>query len=145
MCEGVANREKGEIAIAVGDKEYVLVLDFEAMCQLEERLSTDAGKDVTFIEVMAKAERGSMRHMRAVFWAALLRHQPDMTFQDASALVMELGGVQGLNDTLLSVAQASQPTKAETKGSKRPQRAQVNGAETSGTGGRSTSRPDARA
>ena len=136
---GVANREKGEVEIDVGGKTYVLVMDFEAMCQLEDKLST-ADKDVTFVEVMQKADRGSMRHMRAVLWAALLRHQPDITLQDVTNVIQTLGGVNGLNKALLAVSKATRPDAEDLPKGKRPQRAQVNGA-TTGTGAISTSKP----
>lgn len=135
----MANREKGEVTIDVEGTPYLLVMDFEAMCQLEDKLST-AEKDVTFVEVMQKADRGSLRHLRAVLWAALLRHQPDMTLQDVTALIDKLGGVAGVHKALLAVNKATRPDAEDMPKGKRPQKAQVNGV-TTGTGATSTSKP----
>lgn len=139
----MANRQKGEAEIQAGGKTYVLRMTMTSMCQAEDKMSTP-DKDVTFVEIMQKADRGSMRHMRVVFWAALLPHQPHMTLQDASDVIEEIGGVPALGAALLAMSKASQPDAEDLPKGKRPPKAQVNGAAT-GTGAISTSKPGAQA
>lgn len=118
----MANRERGERSIEINGKTYTLVLDIDAMCALEDLFSTPE-KEMSFGDVMARAERGSIRHLRGIWWATLRRHHPEMSLTDASALVQEMGGLAGMQARLLEVAKASQPDEQDVpKGRKKDPR-----------------------
>jgi hypothetical protein len=136
----MANRERGEVALEVGGQQYTLVLTTNAMCELEDLLSTP-DKDVTFPEVVTKAARLSIRAMRALVWAAARERHPEMTLAQAGALIYAAGGVIGFKPTMDKIIDSAQPDKADVETSevegKRPPKAQA----TRGTGGNSTSKP----
>jgi hypothetical protein len=71
----MANPVKGEVAFEVEGRDYKLVLDFNALCEVEDVLGAD-GMDLA-----------RPKAIRAIFWAALLRHHPDVTVQDAGDLI----------------------------------------------------------
>lgn len=75
----MANPVKGEVAFEVEGQTYKLVLDFNALCEVEEVLGA-GGMDLA-----------RPKAIRAIFWAALLRHHPDVTVQDAGDLIGALG------------------------------------------------------
>ena len=74
----MANAVKGEVAFDLDGKTYTLVLDFNALCEVEDVLGAGEMK-------LAKPSA-----IRAIFWAALRRHHPAMTQRDAGNLI---GGV----------------------------------------------------
>ena len=134
----MANRQKGEVALEIEGQTYTLVLDMDAMCQLEDLFSTDK-KDATFPEIMEKVQRRSLRHIRGVIWAALRRHHKDVTVEQAGELLIAAGGITGLDQQLMKLAESTQPDKedAVVNGSGRPRKAQRR---TDGTGESSTSK-----
>ena len=75
----MANSVRGEVAFEVEGRDYKLVLDFNALCEVEDVLGAD-GMDLA-----------RPKAIRAIFWAALLRHHPDVTVQDAGDLIGALG------------------------------------------------------
>jgi hypothetical protein len=88
----MANKLKGDVTIKAGDKEYILRLDFNALCTLEEK----TGKGfVAISEQLSKAETMSMVMVRACLWAGLQKHHPTMTVEEAGDLVVALGGLAG--------------------------------------------------
>ena len=82
----MANREKGEVSFEVDGTSYTLSIDLNAMVALEEYFSTP-DKDVTFQDVVQQMNRGRMKYLRAFLWQALRKHHPDMTLEQAGALV----------------------------------------------------------
>jgi hypothetical protein len=88
----MANAFLGEATARVDGKVYTLRLDFNAMCDFEERTGRDA------IGVLADFEFGGktrISDLRALVHAMLLRHHPDATLalagdilsQDSTALM----------------------------------------------------------
>lgn len=75
----MANPVKGEVAFEVEGRGYKLVLDFNALCEVEDVLGA-GGMDLA-----------RPKAIRAIFWASMLRHQPDATVQDAGDLIGALG------------------------------------------------------
>lgn len=78
----MANPHRGEVALVAGDKTYTLALTINAVCELEDLLQ----KSVSEIE----QDRGSIRTLRAMLWAALREHHP-MDLEDAGRLMQEAG------------------------------------------------------
>jgi hypothetical protein len=102
----MANAEKGEVSLVIGDDTYTLALTIDSMVALEEAFSTPT-KAVTFQDVMAAADRGSITHLRAFLWAALIEHHPSMTIKDISPLVQKAGGVAAITMKLMELAKRS--------------------------------------
>jgi hypothetical protein len=110
----MANRDKGEVGITIGGQPYTLVLDIDAMIAVEERLSTP-DREVTFQDVMLKADRGSVTYTRLFFWALVQRHHPTVTLEAAGHLLMEAGGMQAVLKVLAPAVVAASPDPRDLK------------------------------
>lgn len=75
----MANPVKGEVPFEVEGKAYKLVLDFNALCEVEDVLGA-GGMDLA-----------RPKAIRAIFWASMLRYQPNVTVQEAGDLIGALG------------------------------------------------------
>ena len=75
----MVNAVKGEVAFEVGGQAYKLVLDFNALCEVEDVLGA-GGMDLA-----------RPKAIRAIFWASMLRYQPNVTVQEAGDLIGALG------------------------------------------------------
>lgn len=120
----MANPERGEVPLTVGDRTYKLVLDFDGICAIEERLSTP-DHVVTISEVILHSARGSHRHARALAWGSLQRFHPDVTIEDAGQLIVDLGGVERFFETVAKLRKSTQPDAEDRPA--RPRKARVNG------------------
>lgn len=99
----MANRFMGEATVQANGSTYTLRCDFNAMCLFEDQTGEDA------LTVFGQFETGkvSVKHMRAMMWAFMNKHQPDSTLEDAGELLSENV------DALMDVIQASSPTSDE--------------------------------
>jgi hypothetical protein len=144
----MANAEKGEVSIQIGDTTYTLALTLDAMVTLEEMLSTP-DRAVFFTEIAVLSERGSIKHTRALIWALFQAHHPNVTLADVSGLVQKAGGIVEFGKTLEAVIQRSKPDPrdvADLGVKPNPPRAQAGaGKRSNGTGASSTSAPGAPA
>lgn len=147
-----ANLQRGEVSITIDKQAYTLVLDMDAMCALEAHFQQALGKEIFFPEIIEKAEKGSMVHLRGLLWCCLLRHQPKIQIGDINALVMHAGGLAPFTVTLMQLVKASEPDPKDVAalgvagpeggGKVNPPVAQ---ADRAGTGEGSTSSPAASA
>lgn len=78
----MANKIKGEVGFSADGQDYVLLLDFNALCELD---------DVVPGLMDGSAALGSPKAVRAVFHAALRAHHSDLTVTDAGRLIQEIG------------------------------------------------------
>ncbi len=129
----MANRERGERAIEINGRTYVIKLTTSAMAELEDACSTP-DRLLTFPQILERVMRGSVKYLRLYVWAALLDKHPDITVAEVGALIDEAGGVSGFEALLKAVNDAAEPDQED----QRPQTAQVT-TPTRGTGARSTS------
>jgi hypothetical protein len=139
----MANRQRGQVDIEVNGKIYTLRLSTDAICQLEEALSADQGRDVTFQEVMEKVSSNSIRYARWLIWAAMRDNHSLMTLKGVGEWVDEAGGFQTLAAQLQKLTSSAVVDPEDAKEldlqKSRPQQAQTANAE-GGTGARSKSR-----
>lgn len=79
----MANKIKGEVGLQHEGKEYILVLDFNALCEFEDV----SGKPVG--DVLDSLQRGKIvaRDMRALIWAGLKQRHPDVTLELAGRIL----------------------------------------------------------
>lgn len=121
----MANKQRGELQIVVGEKTYVMRLTTNCACQMESA----SGRP--FDQVIAGSLRGSLSDLRLFLWASLLSRQPEMTLEQVGDVIDEIGPKalkQQLDD--LVALNSAEMSKA---GSENPPEAQ------GGTGGNSTS------
>lgn len=96
----MANREKGEVEIEVKGKTYVLALDINAMAWLEDRLSTPE-REISFHQFYDRIEKHKkISDIRLILWAALQKHHPASTVEDAGNVMQAAGGLIGFSETL---------------------------------------------
>jgi len=99
------------LTITSNGKTYMLrPLGFNETARLEEAL----GETLPMISEGAGA--GSMRCIRGVLWAALLRDQPAMTLEDTGKLLDAMGGLDALAGMFADI---TAPTAAAAKPSRR--------------------------
>lgn len=76
----MANKARGEVSFHVGEREYVLVYTINALCEIEDAL----GFSVSDME--ERLRKPSARDIRALLWAGLMEHHPEITLQQAGSL-----------------------------------------------------------
>jgi hypothetical protein len=125
----MANRERGEVGITIGDRAYTLRPTFNSVCELEGLISK------SFDVVMQEINEGRLSGLRATVWCLLQEHHSEeiKTLKDAGKWVEDAGGVEKIRDLLYQSFEAN--TEPTTEGQKaNPPKAQA------GTGARSSSR-----
>lgn len=124
----MANREKGEVSVEIAGTSYTLYLDLNAMALLEDYFSTP-NKEVEFDYIVQRVNAGSIRHIRAFFWAALQKYHPTITVQRAGELIMDGGGLELFGNKLLALQTTAQPDAEDLRAlgvnTKNPQQAQA--------------------
>jgi hypothetical protein len=155
----MANAQRGEVALDINGTTYTLVLNLNALAELQSLFSSERpvkvrgkgpdGKPIDrwimepMVPTLEDLERwvmaGSVKHVRAMFWAALRKHHRGITLDDAGDL-LEATGEQGAA-ALKVLAGLSAPDPADVKelapaATGRPRKAQ---ARTRGTGGKLSS------
>ena len=80
----MANSQRGEVAFRALDRDVVLVLDINALCEVEAELG---------VKVHELAQPG-LKAIRALLWAGLQRHQPGASLQNAGDIIQDLGMVK---------------------------------------------------
>lgn len=146
----MANREKGEVSIDVGGRPYRLALTLDAMVALEEMFSKP-NAPMTFQQVVDRSDAGSMTHTRGLLWASLQVNDPPPDLKEVSHLVQQAGGLGAFTIALIKLAKAIAPDPKDLaalgiKANKaNPPAAQAGRKTAAGTGGGSTSMPDASA
>ena len=110
----MANHVKGEVAFeAQGQGGFVLLLDFNALCELEDQLP--GLMDGT-------AEIRSPKAIRAVFHAGLQTHQPGIDLLGAGRIIQAVG-LDAAADLVRQAFEASFPTATGGEGQSRPRKA----------------------
>jgi hypothetical protein len=82
----MANPARGEVALVVGNLEYTLKFSTNAICELEDRL--DKGLNT----IIANMERLST--VRALLWAGLRAHHPEVTILGVGEIVDSVGAAR---------------------------------------------------
>lgn len=133
----MANPERGELALTVKDRQYTMVLDFEALATAEGVMSHEDGRNVPIAEIIVAAcsPAPSYRHMRALMIGALKSNHPSMTPAEVGQFIVDAGGPQSLLKSIAKLRGLSEP-----EGESRPPKARRSKA-----GARTTSTPGASA
>lgn len=139
----MANRERGEVLLSVGDREYRLVCTTNAQCEMEARLSTPE-REVTSGDIYRGVTKTSNTAVRAFLWACLLRHHRAEfpTIESVGDRVIDVIGLKAATVAASEAFERSQPDADDVAAlgkPKDPRRA------AGGTGPRSTAPLDGRA
>lgn len=101
----MANKNKGEVALKAGEKEYILRFSANALCDLE----SSTGKTIMQImDGVKNIENLSMTTVRAMLWAGLKEHHPEVTIMDAGNIIGEISMLGAFNK-IAEAAQAAFP------------------------------------
>jgi hypothetical protein len=138
----MANRERGEWTVEVEAKTYRLQFSINAMCEVEEMLSTP-GKRIGFNTFLTEyLPDGRYLDQRLAMWAALREHHPEITVAEAGWVIDRIGWNRAAAG-LAALLNGTQPDAEDLRALGVPE--QPNGrppkARQAGTGGPSTSRP----
>jgi hypothetical protein len=76
----MANPHKGEVEFTVGGRSYKAVFSTNAICELEKEL----GYSVHLV-------RDGVLTVRAILWAALRKHHPDLSLIAVGDLIDDMG------------------------------------------------------
>lgn len=112
----MANKYKGEVALVVGEKTYILDLSFNAMCHLEDHFDKgiiEIGQMLS--DMQSDPTKLRAKTIRAVLWGAMIEHQPGVTEKEAGRVVSEAGFAKvfkALTDALL----AANPDASDNEG-----------------------------
>lgn len=108
----MANAIKGEVGFKAGEQDYTLLLDFNALCELE-----------TVVPGLmdGTAEIKSPSAVRAVFHAALFEHHPNVDVKAAGRIIQEVGVARA--GELIGEAMAASFGKSEGGNPARPRKA----------------------
>lgn len=107
-----ANPEKGEFQIVIGGQTYVLAMAFNGLIDLQQLFAKD-GAMPTIASILLRAQHGDLEAVRAVFWATLRRHHPDITVQQAGDLIQDAGGVGSVDSMIVNAVDAASPDKRD--------------------------------
>lgn len=132
--------EHDAVVLTVGDRTYTYLADMAALIKAERAMSADEDRLVVSREIVLGAAMGSNRHTRFLLWAALQRHHPDVTLDQATEILSTLGGTDQLMELLTKLRASTMPDKEDAP-KDRPQEAR----QATGTGAPATSSPDALA
>lgn len=101
----MANPIKGEVGFSVEGQDYTLLLDLNALCEVEDHIPGIMN---------GAADLASLKAVRALFWGGLQEHHAGITMRDAGRLVQALG----LADAAAKVAEAMKASWGDTKSPK---------------------------
>ncbi|WP_376872384.1 GTA-gp10 family protein [Albirhodobacter sp. R86504] len=74
---------KGEVHLSFEGKQLTLVLDFNALCEFEAQIGEGAQARMMLIE----QGKGTFSDMRALLWAMLQTHHPEIDLKTAGQII----------------------------------------------------------
>ena len=96
----MANAERGEVEIRIGDEVYVGALDMNAIVTAETTL------DKGLQDIIDGIGRGRVGYLTTVLWAALKRHHPTLTL-GADGDLIERHGLRSVGPALALLMERS--------------------------------------
>ena len=85
----MANQNRGEVALSVGDQSYKLSFSVNALCELEDALDMPVSK---IAELLNDGANLRLSIVRTVIWAALQDHHEGIELKQAGMIATE-GGI----------------------------------------------------
>lgn len=103
----MANPKDTSVSINLGGKEYKMGYDFNALAELEDKLGR------SMLEAGAMNFK-SVKEIRYFVWASLLKDSPNITVQEAGALITP-GNMAEVTKKLVEAQGSSIPDPEESK------------------------------
>lgn len=100
----MANEARGEREFEAYGKRYILKFSANALAELEAVL----GLPILQMADKFTAQNAGIRELRALVWAGLIEHHPEMTLKGAGELIDEVG-IREVIDETLSAFEAAFP------------------------------------
>ncbi|PTW45694.1 GTA-gp10 family protein [Rhodovulum kholense] len=107
----MANRERGEVGAQFRGEDIALVLDFNAICALEEHYDEDIDSVLARLDSAKGQRRVRARDLRRVVLELMRASRPGATEADAGDFITEIG-LARLPDLLSRVIAASRMVDA---------------------------------
>lgn len=100
-----ANRERGEYAVTVKGREYILRPTMNSMCEAE------ALTGLKTLEIIKQSYEGSFSANRALIWAYLQEYHGDTikSLKDAGKWIDDAGGIDKVNEALEALEKVNGP------------------------------------
>lgn len=114
-----ANPQQGETPIVIAGTTYVVAMTFNAMIQLQQLFTVD-GKLPLIEAVYMRGQAGDLEAYRAIFWASLQRHHPELSLEDVGRLIDVAGGPAQLDALLEAALAQSRPDPQDEAALGRP-------------------------
>lgn len=115
----MANREKGEVSLVIDGQAFTLVLNTNAMAEIEDQLSRLEGKDRNwdfFSARLMDPKKAGVRDVRLLMWGMTREHHPQVTLADAGRMVDRAGGMGSLANLLVpSAVESATPDPADVE------------------------------
>lgn len=119
----MANPHRGEVSISARDTTYLICFTINAMCELEALTGRSIVEIAMELETVQKSPATlRMSTLRAVTWAALRQHHPEITEQEAGEVLAEAGFPVVMKAVLAAIHAAfpaAQPGSPAGKGASR--------------------------
>jgi hypothetical protein len=105
----MANPEKGETSVVIAGVSYTLAMTFNSGVRLQALMSEGKPEAVPLSGILARAFKGDLLCLRALFWSLLVEHQPGITPEQAGTLIDHVGGIAAMNAIIERAIDASSP------------------------------------
>jgi hypothetical protein len=126
----MANPQRGEFDLTLGGTSYRFRLGAEALIAFQEQFRVN-GDAPSVRELLRQYQRESLVHIRALLWAGLREHHPDITLTGVADLI-DAAAPSEIQAVLGGMADSTQPDPADVAalgldGNGRPPAAQAEG------------------
>jgi len=112
------NKHRGEVEFEADGKTYTLRYSIDAICEMEA--ATGRGFFAVTQE-LSDANAMQLSTVRAVLWAGLREHHPDVTLKEAGDLIVKAGGIMVVIGLLSQAITLAFP-ETEQDGKSRPRK-----------------------
>lgn len=108
----MANQERGEYAVKVGERVYTLRPTLNAMCEAE------ALTGLSTVRLMQQSAEGLLSATRTLIWAYLQEHHAAeiKSLRDAGKWIDAAGGIDAVNAAIEKLEQLNVDDTPQTKG-----------------------------
>ncbi|WP_322990885.1 hypothetical protein [Hoeflea sp.] len=115
----MANKQKGEVSAKIAGTDYTLRIATNEWCELEDEFGKPTTEIVTDFFEMVSAGSLRMKMLRSFFRAAMIGTKPDITHEEAGAIMSAMGLVEA-GGLLGRVIVASMPDADDAEDDAKP-------------------------
>jgi hypothetical protein len=110
-----ANRERGEVSLAIGGTSYTLKLTINGMIAAEDESEAIDGVRQTWDDIFARVQQGELRYLVLFLWAMTRKHHAALTRAEVGDLIAEAGGLPGLLSVIQQAVEAAAPDPVDVE------------------------------